>query len=189
MKTFAASLLGIKDLVPPYLSEDLTPEDLLTGVSFASGGTGYDPLTSLLVVYQNNSLLHQLHRCALNRKALPLVINLLQAVIPILDQLNLFDEYKQKLTEIAGEEKTASIIAESLFIVCAGSDDIANNWFINPIRKLQYDLPSYVDFLMQQASEFLKVMEFSSMPPCHIKHPHLVKSILIFWVFFFFRVV
>nr|CAD1821318.1 unnamed protein product [Ananas comosus var. bracteatus] len=124
---FVASLLGIKDLVPPYLSEDLTPEDLLTGVSFASGGTGYDPLTSLLV-----------------------------AVIPILDQLNLFDEYKQKLTEIAGEEKTTSIIAESLFIVCAGSDDIANNWFINPIRKLQYDLPSYVDFLMQQASEFLK---------------------------------
>jgi hypothetical protein len=29
---------------------DLSPEDLLTGVSFASGATGFDPLTPVLVV-------------------------------------------------------------------------------------------------------------------------------------------
>jgi hypothetical protein len=45
-----ASQLGLKDLVPAYLGTNLTDDDLLTGVSFASGGTGYDPLTSTLVV-------------------------------------------------------------------------------------------------------------------------------------------
>lgn len=49
---FAASKLGIKDYVPAYLGTNLTEYDLLTGVSFASGGTGYDPLTGeLLVIY------------------------------------------------------------------------------------------------------------------------------------------
>jgi hypothetical protein len=48
---YAASRLGLKDLVPAYLGTDLTDDDLLSGVSFASAGTGYDPLTSTLVVH------------------------------------------------------------------------------------------------------------------------------------------
>jgi hypothetical protein len=38
--------LGIKELLPAYLDPNLQPSDLLTGVCFASGGAGYDPLTS-----------------------------------------------------------------------------------------------------------------------------------------------
>jgi hypothetical protein len=45
-----AEELGIKDLVPPYLDPHLQPQDLLTGVCFASGGAGYDPLTSEIAV-------------------------------------------------------------------------------------------------------------------------------------------
>ena len=47
---FAAEELGIKSVVPAYLDPNLKTEDLLTGVSFASGGSGYDPLTPKLVV-------------------------------------------------------------------------------------------------------------------------------------------
>jgi hypothetical protein len=36
--------------LPASLDPNLHLEDLLTGVSFASGGTGYDPLTSKLAV-------------------------------------------------------------------------------------------------------------------------------------------
>ncbi|GJM89942.1 hypothetical protein PR202_ga06173 [Eleusine coracana subsp. coracana] len=44
-----ASRLGLKDLLPAYLSsEPLEKQDLVTGVSFASGGTGFDPLTPRL---------------------------------------------------------------------------------------------------------------------------------------------
>lgn len=42
--------LGIKGVLPAYLDPNLKPEDLLTGVNFASGAAGYDPLTSQLSV-------------------------------------------------------------------------------------------------------------------------------------------
>jgi hypothetical protein len=47
---FSASKFGVKKLLPASLDPNLHLEDLLTGVSFASGGTGYDPLTSKLAV-------------------------------------------------------------------------------------------------------------------------------------------
>jgi hypothetical protein len=46
----AVEELGIKELLPAYKDPTLQPKDLLTGVSFASGGTGYDSLTPKLVV-------------------------------------------------------------------------------------------------------------------------------------------
>lgn len=47
---FTASYLGIKDLVPPYFNKSLSFEELKTGVSFASAGSGFDPLTAQATV-------------------------------------------------------------------------------------------------------------------------------------------
>lgn len=47
---FSASKFGVKKILPAYLDPNLQLQDLLTGVSFASGGAGYDPLTSKLAV-------------------------------------------------------------------------------------------------------------------------------------------
>ena len=41
----AASALGVKETLPPYLNKSLTLEDLKTGVSFASAGSGYNNAT------------------------------------------------------------------------------------------------------------------------------------------------
>jgi len=46
----AASYLGLKELVPPYLDPNLSDKELVTGVSFASAGSGFDPLTPMLGV-------------------------------------------------------------------------------------------------------------------------------------------
>jgi hypothetical protein len=51
-----ASYLGLKELVPPYLDPNLSDEELMTGVSFASAGSGFDPLTPTLSVQLSNSL-------------------------------------------------------------------------------------------------------------------------------------
>ncbi|XP_074560797.1 GDSL esterase/lipase EXL3-like [Curcuma longa] len=121
-----AQRLGVKQLLPPYLGVDLSPEDILTGVSFASGATGYDPLT-------------------------PIILN----VIPMKKQLDLFSEYRSRLYSIAGADRGAEIISQALFVICAGTDDLANTYYITPFRR-NYDVPSYVNLLISSASEFIR---------------------------------
>lgn len=45
-----AEEFSIKEYLPAYLDTNLSPQDLLTGVSFASGAAGFDPLTSQVAV-------------------------------------------------------------------------------------------------------------------------------------------
>ncbi|OMO75440.1 Lipase, GDSL [Corchorus olitorius] len=121
-----AEELALKDIVPAYLDPTLTPEDLITGVTFASGGAGFDPLTAKLV-----------------------------SVISLSEQLNYFKEYIWKLTALVGEDRKNFILAKSLFFVVAGSDDIANTYFVlRAPRKLQYDVPAYTDLMVDSATDF-----------------------------------
>ncbi|KAI3776498.1 hypothetical protein L1987_46283 [Smallanthus sonchifolius] len=119
--------LGIKEILPAYLDASLDDKELITGVSFASGGSGYDPQTPKIV-----------------------------AVLSFADQLKQFEEYIAKLKGIVGEERTHYILANTLFLVVAGSDDLANTYFTIGIRRLQYDIPSYADLMVSSASNFIQ---------------------------------
>ncbi|CAN1315088.1 GDSL esterase/lipase EXL3 [Linum perenne] len=121
-----AEALGIKEIVPAYLDPALKPTDLPTGVSFASGGAGYDPLTSKLA-----------------------------SVVSMSQQLEYLKEYIAKLKLVVGENRTSYILSNSLFLVVAGSDDIANTYFLLHARHL-YDLPSYTDLMSNSASDFVQ---------------------------------
>ncbi|PKU62649.1 GDSL esterase/lipase EXL3 [Dendrobium catenatum] len=123
---YIASMLGVKEYLPPYLS-GLMPADLLTGVTFASGGSGFDPLTSKLV-----------------------------SVISMPEQLDMFREYKQRVRAIVGEERAAKILAGSIYVVCAGSDDVANTYYTTPFRRREYDMASYANFLLHSALSFVE---------------------------------
>lgn len=46
-----ASALGVKDTLPAFLNPSLTSQDLVTGVCFASGGSGFDDLTATSQVH------------------------------------------------------------------------------------------------------------------------------------------
>ncbi|XP_006661793.1 GDSL esterase/lipase EXL3-like [Oryza brachyantha] len=121
-----ATQMGIKQYVPAYLGAELSDFDLLTGVTFASGGCGFDPLTAELV-----------------------------SVLTMDNQLDLFKEYKEKLRRIAGARRAAEIVSESLYLVVTGTDDLANTYFTTPFRR-DYDLDSYIDFVVQCASDFIQ---------------------------------
>uniref|UniRef100_A0A0E0MDG5 GDSL esterase/lipase EXL3 n=1 Tax=Oryza punctata TaxID=4537 RepID=A0A0E0MDG5_ORYPU len=122
---FIASRLGLKELLPPYLSPELSTEDLLTGVSFASGGTGFDPLTARLA-----------------------------SVISMADQLVMFEQYKERVRGAGGEARVAEMMSRGIFAICAGSDDVANTYFTMRARP-GYDHASYAALLVHHAAAFV----------------------------------
>ncbi|KAK6115731.1 hypothetical protein DH2020_008000 [Rehmannia glutinosa] len=122
-----AAELGIKELIPAYLDPNLKAQDLPTGVSFASGGCGYDPQTSQLV-----------------------------SVTSLSSQLDQFKEYIKKLKGAIGEESANKILSNSIHMVVAGSDDLANTYFTIGIRREQYDISSYADLMVSSASTFIQ---------------------------------
>ncbi|RDX62481.1 GDSL esterase/lipase, partial [Mucuna pruriens] len=79
-----------------------------------------------------------------------------KSVIPLSEQLEQFKEYIGKVKENFGEEKTNFILSKSLVLVVSSSNDIANTYFAFGVRKLQYDIPTYTDMLVQIASSFVK---------------------------------
>lgn len=122
-----AETLGIKELIPPYLDPSLEPQDFLTGVSFASGAAGYDPISSQL-----------------------------GTALSLNDQLELFNDYKEKLKAAAGEERAAAIVSNSLYLIAAGSNDITNTYYLTPLRRPHYDINSYADLVVSYASTFFQ---------------------------------
>ncbi|KAG5516816.1 hypothetical protein RHGRI_037530 [Rhododendron griersonianum] len=71
-----ASALGIKDTVPPFLDPNLPQEELQTGVCFASAGSGYDDMTTVM-----------------------------SGVIPVSKQPEYLKQYIEKLKGATGEAK------------------------------------------------------------------------------------
>ncbi|KAK8716823.1 hypothetical protein V6N13_044120 [Hibiscus sabdariffa] len=122
-----AEEFGVKDLVPAYLDPKVTLKDLLTGVSFASGAAGYDPLTAKTA-----------------------------NVISMSGQLELFKECIKKIEAAVGEERTATIVSKAIYIVCTGSNDVSNTYFSTPFRRPHYDINAYSDFVAGYASQFLQ---------------------------------
>ncbi|CAI0435561.1 unnamed protein product [Linum tenue] len=97
----AGENLGIKASLPPYLDPNLQVEDLVTGVCFASAGSGYDPETPILT-----------------------------AVPSIPNQLDLFRQYMAKLRTLVGEQKSKAIIENSLYVISAGNNDVGATYFL-----------------------------------------------------------
>ncbi|WCJ32664.1 GDSL-like Lipase/Acylhydrolase family protein [Euphorbia peplus] len=122
---FIAEAFGVKKVLPAYLDPNLKTEDLLTGVCFASGGNGFDPVT-----------------------------NSLSGAFSLGDQLKFLKEYKEKIKAIVGEERSAEIVAKSAYILCTGTNDILNTYFLSTY--LQTDINSYTDFMIRNFITFIK---------------------------------
>ncbi|KAL2895402.1 GDSL esterase/lipase EXL3 [Bienertia sinuspersici] len=127
MSMHVPEALSIKQYLPAYLEPNLSPEELLTGVTFASGASGLDPLTSKVA-----------------------------SVISLTEQLEYFKEGIEKMKQFAGLEKTNFILANSVYLVVAGSDDISNTYYGSPFRRLHYDIDSYTNLMIDEASSFIQ---------------------------------
>ncbi|EYU28039.1 hypothetical protein ABFS82_13G100800 [Erythranthe guttata] len=124
---FISQYIGIKDYVPPYLDPTLSIQELMTGVSFASAGSGFDPLTPAI-----------------------------SSVISMWEQLEQFREYKAKVEAAVGKDKTKELINNAIYFVSAGTNDFVVNYFTMPIRRRTYTIPTYTTFLLQHARQFFQ---------------------------------
>ncbi|OIW04395.1 hypothetical protein TanjilG_32587 [Lupinus angustifolius] len=124
-----ASYLNIKDTVPPFLDPNLSNDQLLTGVCFASGGAGFDdfPLGSLG-----------------------------GGSISMFNQLGLFRVYVTKLKGIVGEDKARQILGDALVVISAGTNDFVNNFYNLPTRRMMFNMDMYQDFLQYKLQVFIK---------------------------------
>lgn len=82
---------------------------------------------------------------------------LYQSALSLSDQLDLFKEYISKIDAAVGQERRATILSKSLFMVCLGSNDIANTYYSTPVRSSHYDISAYTDLMVNSASNFFQV--------------------------------
>ncbi|XP_042509609.1 GDSL esterase/lipase At2g30310-like [Macadamia integrifolia] len=121
------SALGIKELVPPFLHPSLSDEELRTGVSFASAGSGFDKLTTIA-----------------------------SRVIPVPQQLLYFVEYIKRLNKVVGEQDAQKIVSGALVVISAGSNDFLLNYYDLPTRKQQFDVAGYEDFILGKLQDLIQ---------------------------------
>eukprot|EP01018_Ginkgo_biloba_P000400 Gb_07440 [translate_table: standard] len=125
---FLASELGLKETIPAYLDPGLNTQDLLTGVSFASAGSGYDNLTAKIA-----------------------------AALPLWKQVEYFKHYRARLGDLVGEKNAANIVNEALFLCSIGTNDFADTNFFVPSRlRTRYRVGQYQDSLLEVGSQFIK---------------------------------
>ncbi|KAH6766059.1 GDSL-like Lipase/Acylhydrolase family protein [Perilla frutescens var. hirtella] len=124
-----ASMLGLKDTVPPFLDPTLSDKDVATGVTFASAGSGYDDLTTAVT-----------------------------RVIPVSKQPEYFKSYIKRLEGIVGQREAARILSQALVIVSAGTNDFIFNFYDIPTRRFQYGIHEYQNFLHSKLHSFVKTL-------------------------------
>lgn len=125
---FMASIVGLKEAVPPFLDPALSDKDIVTGVCFASAGSGLDELTTAV-----------------------------SGVIPVSRQPEYFKNYIQRLEGIVGKTEAKRILSEVVVIISAGTNDIILNFYDLPTRRLQFSIQQYQDFLQSKLQDLVKV--------------------------------
>ena len=89
--------LQLKEFSPPFLDKTLSSNDIVTGVNFASAGSGFDEQTSQL----SNTL-------------------------PMSRQVDLFRDYLRRLRDMVGDREASRIVANSLIFISSGTNDFSH---------------------------------------------------------------
>ncbi|KAG4922625.1 hypothetical protein JHK82_051599 [Glycine max] len=126
---FISQQLGAESTMP-YLSPDLTRENLLVGANFASAGVGI--LNDTGDQFMNIIKMHK--------------------------QIDYFKEYQQRLSALIGVSRTKRLVNQALILITVGGNDFVNNYFLvdSTARSRQYSLPDYVKFLINRYSKHLQ---------------------------------
>lgn len=124
-----ASKIGLKEIIPPFLQPNLSDNELLTGVCFASAGSGLDDVTTSI----SNS-------------------------IPMSKQPGYLADYIDRLTKIAGKKEARRIVGEALVMINVGSVDFFTNFYVGRTHRIrEFSVNEYQDLLLNSLQKFIKV--------------------------------
>jgi hypothetical protein len=75
-------------------------------------------------------------------------------------QLDFFKEYKERVSDLIGEEESKRLINGALVLITCGGNDFVNNYYLVPksLRSRQYSLPNYVKYLISEYKKILWVI-------------------------------
>ncbi|CAN1233863.1 GDSL esterase/lipase At5g33370, partial [Linum perenne] len=126
---YKGQAIGASEPTLPYLSPALNGQRLLVGANFASAGIGI--LNDTGIQFLN--------------------------IIRITRQLQLFQQYQQRVSGLIGVEQAQRLVRESLVLITLGGNDFVNNYYLVPFsaRSRQFALPDYVVYLI---SEYRKIL-------------------------------
>lgn len=127
----------------------------MTGVSFASAGSGYDPLTPKISVF---SLIQFSSFVSSLLKVIQFMISLwMQSTLSLPEQLAYFREYKARLAQKIGKTRTDEIVSKALFVISAGTNDFVVNYITLPVRRRSYTISEFEMFILQNIHQFTQV--------------------------------
>ncbi|GLJ22705.1 hypothetical protein SUGI_0427650 [Cryptomeria japonica] len=122
-----SQLMGLPDLVPAYNDPEFKGQKLLRGVSFASAAAGLEDSTSNLY-----------------------------NVITLGKQVENFRNYKEQLANIIGQADARKIVSEALYVISMGTNDFILNYYLNPLRRKQYNITQWQDLLINSLERFIQ---------------------------------
>jgi phospholipase/lecithinase/hemolysin len=80
----------------------------------------------------------------------------IQRVIPLWKQLDMFREYKSRLADHLGAAEAHAVVAGAVYAVSIGTNDFIENYFaLTTTRFLEFTLAEYTDYLVGLARGFL----------------------------------
>ncbi|KAI4374791.1 hypothetical protein MLD38_012744 [Melastoma candidum] len=123
---FISQAFGLRPFVPAYLDPAYSIKDFVTGVCFASSGTGYDNATAGFL-----------------------------SVLSLPKQLGNFRKYRGELWKHMGEEPARVILTEALYIVSLGTNDFLWTYYGLGGRSSVYSIEEYQTFLIGIAEGFV----------------------------------
>ncbi|KAL2944820.1 hypothetical protein RDABS01_033167 [Bienertia sinuspersici] len=123
---FISEAFGLNPIVPPFLNPNYNMDDFVTGVCFASAGTGYDNATSDTL-----------------------------SVLPLWQEIEYYKQYQHQLRAYLGREKANKVLEEAIYLISMGTNDFLENYYVRPKRRLEFSIEEYQLFLIGIAKGFI----------------------------------
>lgn len=81
-------------------------------------------------------------------------------IIRIWKQLEYFEQYKVRLTDVIGPDQTRQVVNKGMILISLGGNDFVNNYYLIPFsaRSREYSLPDYVRYLVSEYRKVLSVI-------------------------------